>query len=207
MRMVIHRRLSTFTVSPQEKTNFRLTFLLQTCYKTKWAPLTCHCWFNWCHIAHLENRPLTSPKGILCPSALQGPLSPPSSRIKRVSASPRSLTTWARARQKVCRITQVFSKAERAAMVPRSSVHQILSSLSSFRLLTPPQAGAERNWWGKAAWEQGRRGGGGGGVGWWWWWWRVLVCTAPQEFHTGGRRGPWVVGVCGGVDEGWNERR
>lgn len=33
------------------------------------------------------------------------------------------------------------------------------------------------------------------------------MCTAPQEFHTGGRRVPGVVweGVVGGDDEGWKE--
>lgn len=31
------------------------------------------------------------------------------------------------------------------------------------------------------------------------------MCTAPQEFHTGGRRDPGV--VLGVDDEGWKERR
>lgn len=38
IRMMIHRSLSHFTVSPQYRTNFRLKVLLQTCKTNNWPP-------------------------------------------------------------------------------------------------------------------------------------------------------------------------
>lgn len=73
----------------------------------------------------------------------QGPLSPLNPRIKKQSLScagpnlPCPLTTWARARHKVCSTTQVLSKAERAAMVPLPCLSLLGSPNPLFSLLFP----------------------------------------------------------------------
>lgn len=96
-------------------------------------------------------------------------------------------------------------------MVPFSPVrlsllHQILSSLSSFRSCAPLQAGAARNWWSTAVTE---RGWGGGGV-------QVVaavvvavsgLCALPQKKSKSTQeervRGGW--GWMGTAREGWVE--
>lgn len=104
----------------------------------------------------------------------QGPLSPPTPRIKELNLGraglnlPCPLTTWARARLKVCSSTQVFSKAERAAMVPLPRLSLLGSPNPLFSLLFPlpySSAGRHSAELVEQSCPRGRRGGRGGGGG------------------------------------------
>lgn len=116
---------------------------------------------------------------------------------------PCPLTTWARARHKVCSITQVFSKAERAAMVPLPCLSLLGSPNPLFSLLFPlPYSSPGRHSVElvEQSCPRGRRGGGG--------WGGYVHC--PEKIHSGGRRelrverGGWRGG--GGEERGQRER-
>ncbi len=139
----------------------------------------------------------------------QGPLSPLNPRMKELSLSraglslPCPLTTWARARHKVCSITQVFSKAERAAMVPLPCLSLLGSPNPLFSLLFPlPYSSPGRHSVElvEQSCPRGRRGGRGVDVG------GYVHC--PEKIHSGGRRelrverGRWR----GGGGEGSGQR-
>lgn len=187
----------------QQKTNFRITFLVQACYETRWSPHTDQRWFDLQHFDHLKQQPLP---GALIPTEPQN---------KAGLNLPCSLTTWAKARHKVCSITQVFSKAERAAMVPLPCLLLLASPNPLFSLhfpllySSPGRHGAQLV---EQSCPRGRRGAGGGGGG-----REEAVCTAPKKkIHSGGRRvlegvgwgGGWMKGGIrrGGGEEGRGHR-
>lgn len=112
---------------------------------------------------------------------------------------PCSLTTWARARHKVCSITQVFSKAERAAMVPLpcpslfGSPNPLFSVLFPLLYSSPGRHSAELVE--QSCPREGRGRGAGGGSG------EEAMCTSlkKKKMHPGGKRELRVEG-------GWMER-
>lgn len=101
------------------------------------------------------------------------PLNP---RIKQLCLNqaciklPCPLTTWARARHKVCSITQVFSKAERAAMVPLPYLSLLGSPNPLFSLLFPLPYSSPGRHSEELVGQSCLRGGGMG-----------VMCTAPKK--------------------------
>lgn len=103
------------------------------------------------------------------PEPFPGALIPNEPQIKQVSTSPvhSPLEPEPGTRSAVTPRSSARQREQPWSLSPvcLSSVHQILSSRSSFRSLTPLQAGTVQNWWSKAVREEGG-GGCWGGMRW-----------------------------------------
>lgn len=187
IRLVIHRRFfQILTVPPCKKPISGWPF---SCEHAANQPPPPEIVIVGSPLVYLVKTPATSPKDIHCPiSPFQGPLSPMSSRIKQVSAFPLFTHHLCQSQtQGLQDYPGLQQGRERSHGPSHLGSPNPLFSLSSSLFLTPLRASTELVGQSRL---RGRRGGKGGR---WWWWWGALVCTAPQEFHTGGRRVPGVV--------------
>lgn len=136
------------------------------------------------------------------PEPFPGALIPNEPQIKQVSTSPvhSPLEPEPGTRSAVTPRSSARQREQPWSLSPvcLSSVHQILSSRSSFRSLTPLQAGTVQNWWSKAVREEG----GGGCWGGMRWGEGGGLCALPwKKIHSGGE------GRELRVERGWTEGR
>lgn len=157
------------------------------------------------NILHFLETSIVNP---LSPHLTWGPSSPHIACNKAHLILHCALTTWARARHRVCSITQVFSATDGAAMVPLFPVR--LSSLSSLGW-NPPRSCCSSTPLSPGRHvaqlvERGSPRGRTGGCRWWWWWLGSVHCSEKKSKSTQEEREcRWGEGVDRGRREGERE--